>query len=62
MIDFNFRAFDDVDGLVNAVSASCKKRNVDEGRKLVSLVLNKRQLTTVANYSAIKVSQSERLH
>jgi len=67
MIDFNFfRAFDDVDGLVDAVSACCKKRNVDplsqEGRKLVGLVLNKRQLATVANYSAIKASQSKRLH
>jgi hypothetical protein len=67
MIDFNFfRAFDDVDGLVDAVSACCKKRNFDplsqEGRKLVSLVLNKRRLAAVTNYSAIKASQNERLH
>jgi hypothetical protein len=66
MVDFGyFRAFDDVDGLVDSISACCKKRNVDplsqEGQTLISLILTKRGSATVANYPTIRASQSERL-
>ncbi|MBB3452621.1 hypothetical protein FHT86_000877 [Rhizobium sp. BK313] len=58
MVDFNyFRAFDDVDGLVDTITVCCKKAEgrslCEEDQMLISLILNKRRLATLTNYSSL---------